>query len=137
MDASLVSESRGQKIFLIFYLILSTAFVGQAFGLLRTLRDDIEDTRRKFAWGRRNVSKALIKEIVADDDDQVDQYEFVVASLVQLNKASAEDIKEIMNKFRSLANGAETLSGTKILAAEQASEAELKHELGAKFAAEL
>ena len=36
-------------------------------------------------------------------DNKVDQYEFVIASLLNLGKVTSEDIKPIMNKFRKLA----------------------------------
>jgi hypothetical protein len=35
--------------------------------------------------------------------DRVDQYEFVVASLLSLEKISKHDVEPIMNKFRELA----------------------------------
>jgi len=136
LDSSLVSDSDWQKIFLTFYLIFSTAFVAQAFGLLKSLNEDVEEARLRFAWERRNVSKALIAEIAADDD-VVDQYEFVLASLVQLKKASTEDIEEIMTKFRALTKGADTLSAMKYLADQQASNAELKKEMNSKYVAEI
>ena len=36
-------------------------------------------------------------------DDKVDEYEFLVSSLVLLGKVSSDDIRPIMHKFRSIA----------------------------------
>lgn len=38
-----------------------------------------------------------------DHDDKVDQYEFLVASLIALGKLTSEDVRPIMDKFRDLA----------------------------------
>lgn len=92
LDTADYSDTLGQRIFLIFYLLFSTTFVANALGLLGSLTEELDETRKKYAWGRRNVSKALISEIQDNDDDNVDEYEFVLASLVQLGKASKDDI---------------------------------------------
>lgn len=91
--------------FQIFYLILSTYFVGQTLGQLASLKLELQDVRTITAWKRRELSKGLIDELQPEEhDDKVDQYEFVVASLVQLNKLTYEDIQPIMNKYRELCN---------------------------------
>jgi hypothetical protein len=79
--------------------------------------------------------KSLISEIAADDatGGQVDEFEFVVASLLQLKKASSEDVQDIMNKFRTLSKGEETLSATKVIAEQQATLAELEKEENSRF----
>ena len=58
----------------------------------------------KYAWDRREVCKGMLEDMQADEhDDKIDQYEFVVASLLSLNKISSDDIKPIMDKFKALA----------------------------------
>ena len=85
--------------FQIFYLIVSTFFVGQTLGGLASLQRELDDVRTMTAWKRRELSKGLIDELQPEDhDDKVDQYEFVVASLVTLKKLSYDDIRPIMNK---------------------------------------
>jgi hypothetical protein len=80
--------------FQIFYLILSTAFVGNTLGGLASLRGEIEEVRRNTAWERRNVSRSLIYEMQPEDNNaRIDQYEFLVASLLQLGKISLEDVE--------------------------------------------
>jgi hypothetical protein len=38
-----------------------------------------------------------------DHDDKLDQYEFLVASLLSLEKIKADDVTPIMEKFKALA----------------------------------
>ena len=63
------------------------------------------DMRRYYAWKRREVSKTLISEMEAGSgaDMQLDQYEFMVASLLMLNKINSSDVQQIMDKYRELA----------------------------------
>lgn len=90
--------------FQIAYLMFSTYFAGNALAGLAGLRLEIEQKKRQYAWGRRQISKNLIDELQAEEHDgKVDQYEFLVASLVQLGKISSEDVIPIMDKYRSLA----------------------------------
>jgi hypothetical protein len=51
----------------IFFVTFGTAFVGSVFGSLSTLRNDINDLRRYYAWKRRDVSRQLIKELQVND----------------------------------------------------------------------
>ena len=44
----------------------------------------------------------MIKELQLNDD-KLDQYEFMVASLLLLNKIEQSDVDQIMDKFRELA----------------------------------
>lgn len=39
----------------------------------------------------------------SDEDDRVDQFEFMVGSLLMLNKIDRNDVGQIMDKFRELA----------------------------------
>lgn len=80
--------------FNILYLILSTYFVGQALGDLASLRTELEEVRIKTAWGRREVSRGLIEEMQPDENNgSIDQYEYLVASLLQIQKISSADIE--------------------------------------------
>ena len=90
--------------FKIFYLILSTYSVGNALGRLSDLSHELSMLRREHAWQRSKVTKRYIEETQADkNDDKVDQYEFLVASMLTLGKMTTEDVRQIMNKFRELA----------------------------------
>jgi oligoendopeptidase F len=72
------------------------------------LTKEAGEIRSKYAWSRREVSEGMLEDMQADEhDDKIDQYEYVVASLLLLNKINAEDIKPIMDKFRTLARGEE------------------------------
>lgn len=93
----------GLRWFQIFYLILSTYFVGNALGGLASLRADIQAIRRTTAWQRREVTKGMMDEMQGyDHDDKIDQYEFAVASLLTLGKVTSDDLLPIMDKFREL-----------------------------------
>lgn len=88
----------------IFYLTLSTYFTGNALGRLSSMKDDIEKIRRYHAFERREVNKNMMHFLASTDDpSRVDQYEFVIASLMNLEKIDYDDIAPIMEKFRSLA----------------------------------
>ncbi|CAB9520590.1 Two pore potassium channel [Seminavis robusta] len=90
--------------FQVVYLIFSTYFVGVALNAFVGLRDEMEKIRLEYNWARREISKNLIDEVQPEDHDgKVDQYEFLIASLVSLRKISSEDVVPIMDKFRSLA----------------------------------
>jgi hypothetical protein len=90
--------------FQVFYLIVSTYFVGNALSKVASLQSQIQQIRRQYAWKRREVSKALIKELQSHEhDDSVDQYEFAIASLLTLGTISVSDLAPIMDKYRELA----------------------------------
>lgn len=123
--------------FNIVYLALSTYMVGNALGKLANLKQELEETRRYYAWERREISAGMVEEFQANDHDGkflldgaalkstmlcckpilasnalslfasckdvVDQYEFVLASLLTLGKIKSSDITPIMDKFRDLA----------------------------------
>jgi len=92
--------------FEIFFLVVSTYFAGNALQGFATLRSQIDEIRRRAAWSRREVSKAMIDEMQGGtDDDAIDQFEFTVASLLQLGKIDADDVRMIMVKFRELCDG--------------------------------
>jgi len=60
--------------------------------------------RRHHAWQRRKVTQRYIEETQAyDNDGVVDQYEFLVASLLTLGKLTSDDIRPVMDKYRELA----------------------------------
>ena len=90
--------------FQIFFTTLGTAFVGAVFGAAASLKSDISDLRRFYAWKRREISKRLIEDIQGpNSDNKVDQFEFLVGSLLMLNKIERSDVEQIMDKFRELA----------------------------------
>jgi hypothetical protein len=88
--------------FNIFLTTFGTAFVGIIFGSLAGLQEECNDHRRYHAWKRREMSKMMVDELQLNDD-KLDQYEFVVGSLLLLNKVKTDDINQIMEKFRELA----------------------------------
>ncbi len=90
--------------FQIFFTTFGTAFVGAVFGALADLSSYISDIRRFYAWKRREISKNLIHEMQgSDENDSVDQFEFMIGSLLMLNKVDRNDVGQIMDKFRELA----------------------------------
>ena len=101
-----LAQPESLRYFKIFYLMISTALVGNALGKLGALKEELSEARKEHAWDRRPVTKRMIDEMQAyDHDDKVDQYEFLVSSLISLGKLSSEDIRPIMDKFRSQAGG--------------------------------
>jgi hypothetical protein len=95
--------------FQVFYLLISTYFVGDALGKAGSYNEDVKQLRRFYAWNRREVSRGMIEdwqvndESCGGDDDKIDQYEFAIASLLDLGKISFADLQPIMKKFRGLA----------------------------------
>jgi hypothetical protein len=90
--------------FQVFYLLISTYFVGDALGKLGSYNEEIRQLRRFFAWNRREVSQGMIEDWQASDhDDKIDQYEFALASLLDLGTITSSDLQPIMAKFRGLA----------------------------------
>jgi hypothetical protein len=84
--------------------MFATYIVGNSLGKLGSLKQELSKIRRRHAWDRRRVTKRFIDELQSyDHDDKVDQYEFLVASLLSLGKIDSDDIRPIMNKFRDLA----------------------------------
>ena len=96
--------SFGLRWFQIFYLIVSTYFVGNTLGGLAALKDEIASILSHTAWSRRKNSKGLIEELQPyENDGKIDQYEWALASLVILGKVRYDDLLPIMDKFRDLA----------------------------------
>jgi len=90
--------------FQIFYLTISTYFVGSALGQLGNLKSELADIRLSYAWESRPVTKRFMEEVRGyDGDDKCDQYEFVLSGLLMLGKINSSDVQPIMNKFRALA----------------------------------
>lgn len=84
--------------------MFSTVLVGNSLGKLGSLREELNDIRREHAWDRRKVTKRWVDEMQAYvHDDKVDEYEFLVSSLISLGKIGSDDIRPIMDKFRTLA----------------------------------
>ena len=96
--------------------------IGSIFGSMSELGSEVDDMRRFFAWKRREVSKILIEDMEGAEggDQRIDQYEFMVGSLLMLDKLQYSDIEQIMDKYREL-------SGKKgYISLEQAEEEGLK-----------
>ena len=91
--------------FLVFYTTLGTAMVGSVFAGMANLKSELNDIRRLYAWKRREVSKRLIEDMKGGNsmDNKIDQYEFMVGSLLTLNKIQPSDVAQIMDQFRALA----------------------------------
>jgi Ion channel len=96
-----LSQLESLRYFKIFYLMIATVLVGNALGKLGSLKEELEEARRQHAWDRRPITRRMIDEMQAyDHDDKVDQYEFLVSSLVSLGHIDTEAVKHIMDKFR-------------------------------------
>jgi hypothetical protein len=91
------------KFFNLFFTIIGTTFLATILGALSSLQDDIANMRRLHSWQHREVSKRLIGDMEGNNDGKVDEYEFLVASLIQLQKISSDDVAKIMEKFKDLA----------------------------------
>lgn len=99
-----LTMDEGMRDFQIFYLVISTFVVGDVLGKIADLGDEIQQLRRNWAFERREVSRGMIDDFQGyNNDGLLDQYEFVVASLLFLNKISPKDINPIMKKFKQLA----------------------------------
>lgn len=99
-----LAQPFGLRWFKIFYLILSTYSVGNCLGKLSALKQELSQVRRHHAWQRRKVTRRYIEETQAyENDGVVDQYEFLVASLLTLGKLTSGDIRPVMDKYRELA----------------------------------
>lgn len=73
-------------------------------GKVGSYNEEIKQLRRFFVWNRREVSQGMIKDWqAADHDDKIDQYEFALASLLDLGTITHADLQPIMAKFRGLA----------------------------------
>ena len=100
-----VQMSYSFRWFQIFYLLFSTYTVANSLSKLASLPAELEQVRRDVSWRRRKVTHAMLDELQPDDNDnRIDQYEFAIASLLNLGKIHFEDIKPIMDKYRQLAN---------------------------------
>mmetsp|Transcript_18850 Transcript_18850/g.27105 ORF Transcript_18850/g.27105 Transcript_18850/m.27105 type:complete len:202 (+) Transcript_18850:1-606(+) len=99
-----ITLTTSAHMFQIFYLILSTYFVGNTLGGLAALKDEIAGIISHTAWSRRKVSRGLIDELQPyEHDGRIDQYEWAIASLMILGKVKYEELVPIMDKFRELA----------------------------------
>jgi Ion channel len=99
-----VSVPFNMRWFQLFYLAFGTFFVGNAFGKLSGLKEELSTLKKRFVWQHLEVSRRMIEEMQAyEHDDKIDQYEFVVASLLLLDKINGGDIQPIMDKYRQLA----------------------------------
>ena len=79
--------------------------VGSVFAGTANLKSELNAIRRLYAWKRREVSKRLIEDMKGGNsmDNKIDQYEFMVGSLLTLNKIQPSDVSQIMDQFRELA----------------------------------
>lgn len=106
------------RIFMIFYLAISTYFVGSAFGKLRDLGQKLEDMQRLYLWQQQEATYTMLADFsgrpeeeggkenevdeLLDVEPEIDQFEFTIASLVLLGKITSEDVRPILEKFNKL-----------------------------------
>mmetsp|Transcript_206 Transcript_206/g.348 ORF Transcript_206/g.348 Transcript_206/m.348 type:complete len:1383 (+) Transcript_206:113-4261(+) len=104
--------------FMIFYLAISTYFVGSAFGKLRELSQKLESMQQLYLWQQQEATYTMLadfsgrpeneggKENDVDEllevEPEIDQFEFTIASLVLLGKITSEDVRPILEKFAKL-----------------------------------
>jgi hypothetical protein len=98
----------GLRLFSIVYLLLATYVVGSSFGRLGSLYKELSELKRRHVWDHRPVTRQFVQDMKTTgsgeyDDDKVDQYEFMIASLIMLGKIDATDLRLVMDKFRKLA----------------------------------
>ncbi|KAL7452366.1 hypothetical protein ACHAWC_004089, partial [Mediolabrus comicus] len=106
------------RIFMIFYLAISTYFVGSAFGKLRDLSQKLENMQRLYLWQQQEATYTMLADFsgrpeekggkenevdeLLDVEPEIDQFEFTIASLVLLGKITSEDVRPILEKFNKL-----------------------------------
>lgn len=116
--------------FQVVYLSFCTYLTGSALGKLGTLHSDLSQVRRYHAWHRRDVNKHVIKYISSTEDPtRVDQFEFVISSLLEIGKIEANDITPIMDKYRELAERSGNTGYIEVRTAPEASEMALGRQL--------
>ena len=96
------------RLFQALYTTLGAVLVGGVIGGARSLKQDLETLKTKFAWKQLEVSKRLVQEMKGSmdpEDLKIDEYEFMIGSLLVLQKADVEDVEAIMSKFRELSKG--------------------------------
>eukprot|EP00980_Cylindrotheca_fusiformis_P006860 scaffold1434_cov107-Cylindrotheca_fusiformis.AAC.10 len=89
--------------FNIFYTVVGTAFAASLLGNLADLKNEIQNIRRFYIWKNREVSMRLIEDMNGDGDGHLDAYEFLIGSLITLEKIQKDDVRVIMQKFQDLA----------------------------------
>eukprot|EP00980_Cylindrotheca_fusiformis_P031674 scaffold26773_cov117-Cylindrotheca_fusiformis.AAC.1 len=77
--------------FNIFYTIIGTTFAANLLGNLADLKNEIQNIRRFYVWKNREVSMRLIEDMNGDDDGHLDAYEFLIGSLITLEKIQKDD----------------------------------------------
>jgi hypothetical protein len=105
--------------FMVFYLAISTYFVGSAFGKLRDLSQKLDSMQNLYLWEQQEATYTMLADFSGrpeneggkgndDIDDllevepEIDQFEFTIASLVLLGKITSEDVRPILEKFNKL-----------------------------------
>ena len=120
----------GLRWFMIFYLAISTYFVGSAFGKLRDLSQNLESMQQLYLWEQQEATYTMLADFSGrpeDDDDEqddadelldvepeIDQYEFVIASLVLLGKITSDDVRPILKKFNKLSGKANKITAADV-----------------------
>eukprot|EP00526_Cylindrotheca_closterium_P013391 CAMPEP_0113651462 /NCGR_PEP_ID=MMETSP0017_2-20120614/27424_1 /TAXON_ID=2856 /ORGANISM="Cylindrotheca closterium" /LENGTH=522 /DNA_ID=CAMNT_0000564121 /DNA_START=67 /DNA_END=1635 /DNA_ORIENTATION=- /assembly_acc=CAM_ASM_000147 len=86
-----------------FFAIVGTTFAASILSSLSDLKTNMKEMRRLYVWKHQEVSMQLIADMEGDGDNSLDEYEFLIGSLLTLEKIQPEDVEEIMDKFRALA----------------------------------
>lgn len=86
-----------------FFAIIGTTFAASLLSSLADLKSEMKSMRTLYVWENREVSLRLIADMESVGDNQLDEYEFLLASLITLGKIEREDVTKIMNKFQQLA----------------------------------
>lgn len=105
---------------MIFYLAISTYFVGSAFGKLRDLSQKLESMQRLYLWQQQEATYTMLADFsgrpeneggkgnesdeLLEVEPEIDQFEFTIASLVLLGKITSEDVRPILEKFAKLSS---------------------------------
>ncbi|CAJ1953905.1 unnamed protein product [Cylindrotheca closterium] len=85
------------------FAIIGTTFAASILGSLAELDSKLKNMRTLYIWQNREVSMQLINDMEGDGDKQLDEYEFLIGSLLTLELVQREDVEKIMDKFRDLA----------------------------------
>ena len=84
--------------------------VSIALGRVSSLRHEVEDAKKSAAFSDLHMSAEMLAELDSDNNG-IDEFEFVVGSLLMMGKVSVEDLQLIISKFRELdVDGSGTLN---------------------------
>jgi len=96
-----VIENPNSLYFCTVYMVFAVITVSAAIGNLASLPSEMQLTRKKFEFEAKQLTFSMLEKMDPDGDG-VDQFEFVLASLLAFGKVTRDDIEPIIQKFELL-----------------------------------